>query len=212
MNDRAVGFIDADAERLAVRVVNRGVERARDDERAQLRNGRRERQSTRNRGGGAQIFGLERAKEIDGMATLVAGRRHGLQRIGQGFHRRQTWLVRHGGKRPGVAERHRPEAPRVFPAGRLHAAIDVEDRHPIDRSSAELVRRAVAKLLELVVDRDDANVGGARDDDGRCPLPRQAASGRIGAAQTAPAALSNARREITGAGCRDTAVDYRMRE
>ena len=112
--------------------------------------------------------GLERAEEIDRMAALVAGGGDRLQLVGQRLHRAQPGVLRRRRKRPGVAERHRSEAPRLpRRRRRAHAAVDVQERDAIDRAPAELIRRAVAELLELVIDLDDADVGGAGDDDRR---------------------------------------------
>ncbi len=171
---RAVGFVDAHAECLAVGVVHGGVKGAGDNKRAELRDRRRQAQRARNIRRRFEILGLERPEQVDRMPALDARRGYRLQRVGQRPHRAEADVVRDGGKRPCIAERHRPEAPRVpaaiAAAVRSHATVDVEDGHAIDRAAAKLVRRAVTELLERMIDRDDPDVGGPACGDGRCRI------------------------------------------
>ena len=63
---------------------------------------------------------------------------------GERLHRAEADVVRHRRERPGVAQRHRPEAPRFLPSPVRTRQVDVQDRDAIDGAPAELVRRAVA--------------------------------------------------------------------
>ena len=116
---RAVGRVAAHAERLAVRVVNRRVERAGDDERAQLRDRHRQRargRDRRRRRAGTRARARERDRS-DGRArrtTAVTGR----SASASAFIAPRPASCGGRGKRPGVAERHRAEAPRVLAAVR----------------------------------------------------------------------------------------------
>src|SRR5207253_8408325 len=113
-----------------------------------------------------EVLWLEGAKHIDGMSSFVAGSRERAQLARERLHGAQARVLRRLGKRPRIPERHRPKPPRLAASPRPHAAVDVEDRHAIDRAPAELIRRPVHELLELVVDVDDADVSGARADPG----------------------------------------------
>jgi hypothetical protein len=110
-------------------------------------------------GSGAQVLGLEHAEQIDGMAGFIARGRHVAQPCGKGTHRAESRLLRGRRKRPRVAERHRTESLRLSAVAGPHAARDIEQRDPIHRAAAELIRRSVHKLLERVGDFDDAYVG-----------------------------------------------------
>ena len=111
--------------------------------------------------------------------------------------------MRRRGKRPGIAERHRAEPPRLF------AVAIVRTRQSTFRivtrstdASAELIRRAIAELFELVVDRDDADVRGAGDGEaGAAPAPergRRLSGTRRAAAEVRHTVGEGARREIAG--------------
>src|SRR5438874_6966446 len=67
-----VGLVATHAERLAVCVVNRRVERAGDDECAELGDWCGQRAGAGERGGCAEVRWFEHAKEIDRMTCVVA--------------------------------------------------------------------------------------------------------------------------------------------
>src|SRR5262245_56953794 len=71
---RPIRLVTADAEKLAVRVVDGSVECARDDERGQFGNRNRKRLRARDGSGSRQILRLEHSKQIDRMSALVAVR------------------------------------------------------------------------------------------------------------------------------------------
>ena len=169
-----------------------GVEGARDDQGAELRNRGRQRLRTRKRGGSPQIFRLEHSKEIDRVAVIVAGGGHVAQFPRKRAHRAEPRLLRCRGKGPRVAERHRAEAPRFAPTAGPHAASDVQERDAINGAAAELVRRAVLEVLEQMTDFEDPHVVGASCRHCGRAAERSPARASTGAAQ---ARSSSTRRE-----------------
>ena len=143
------------------------VEGARDHERAELRNGDRQGLLPRKRGCVAQVCGLEYPEEIEGMTRFVAGGGRGSQFPGKRAHRAKPGVLGCRWKSPCVAKRHRAEAPRLAPTAGPHAAIDVQKRDAIDGTAAELVRRAILEVFELVIDLEDADVVRTRRHDRR---------------------------------------------
>jgi hypothetical protein len=148
--------------------VNCGVEGTCDDQRAQLRDRGRERPIARDLRGGVQVRRFEGAEEIDRMAPFVAAGGQLAKRGRQRLHRAESLVLRRRRKRPRIAERHGAESPGLLASAGAHAAPNVEQRHTINGSSAELIRRAIAKFLERMRDVDDADVGRARGLDGGC--------------------------------------------
>ena len=152
---------------------------------------------------GAQVLRLEGAEDIDRVAAFVAGGRDLPQIVRQRAHGADAGLVRHGRKRPGVAERHRSESPGFASAGGADPAVDVQQRDAIDRAAAELIGRAIAELLVPVIDLDDAGVGrpGAsvpRALDGNTPRATQRVRRRAPPAQ--PGARAGSGTERRGRG------------
>ena len=163
---RAIRLVAAHPERLAVGVVHRGIERARDHERAQLRDGRRKASRARDRLGGAEILRLEHAEQIDRVPGRITGRRDATDLGGKRDHGAEPGLLRRRGERPRVAQRHGPEAPAFPVLACPDAAIHVQDGHAIDGSSAELVGGPVLVRVVRMVDVDNAYVGRAHEPQG----------------------------------------------
>jgi hypothetical protein len=69
----AIGLVGAAPVRLSVRVVQGGVEGARHDEGAQLRDRCRQAQLARELGRRLQVLRLERGEQVDGVARVVTG-------------------------------------------------------------------------------------------------------------------------------------------
>src|SRR5262249_4825767 len=89
---------------------------------------------------------------------------HGLKRLVVG--KRLRW------ERPDIAERHRAEAVCHLTGASADPAIDMDQRHPVHRSTAELDRRALEEILETVTNFLDADVGGFHGVfTGLCSLP-----------------------------------------
>ncbi len=148
----AVRFVAAPPERLSVRVVESGVERAGHDQRAQLRDRHR------------PVRGLARDRWLRGDTPARA---RGTRSIGwpcsshaavseahesrERAHRAEPRVLVGCGEGPRVPERHRPESPRLASGTGPDPAIDVQERDAIDGSSAELIRRPILELLEPMV-------------------------------------------------------------
>ena len=160
----AAGQVGARAVRLAERVVERRVERARGHKRAELRDRRRQPKLRRHRRGRLQVLGLERRVDVDRMPRLAVGRRDPGDAPGERLHGAERRLVRHhlGRKRPDVAERHRAEAARDLPGDGPDRAADVQERDAVDRTAAEHVGRPVEELLVARRDLFDPDVGRLR--------------------------------------------------
>ena len=110
--------------------------------------------------------------------------------------RPSSWAA--AGKAHALPSRVMSQPPRVL--ARItssvcaHAAVHVEIVTRSTVRAAELIRRPVAKLLELVVDRDDADVGGTGNVDRRRRLTPATGQRQDGAARIAPAAPASRRR------------------
>ena len=118
------------------------------------------------------------------MGHLGAARHDPLDAASEPLHGAERDVVgeRARGKRPDVAQRHRRETGDTPSVGADSINLDVEDRRPIDRHAAELVRGAVAVFLKrrpnfLNADRAGRHRGPGTADARRC---RQCRPGRDG--------------------------------
>ena len=203
--------IGAQIEGLAVGIVEGGIERAGDDERAQLRNRLADGLAMRRRG--LEVGGLEHTIQIQRMAALVTGRGQRPELPGERFHRVQTDVLGSGRKGPGVAQRHRPETRGLLAVAQADAAGDVQNRHPVHGSAAEHVRRAIRELLERVADLEDAQSFRVRGSDGGPAggfgARAECECRRDGAEPLQRRAAADPRRAWSGASCDDLAFVHR---
>ena len=154
--------------------MNRGVEGARDDEHAELGDGNGQCLGAGDFSGSADELRLEHPEEIDRVALVVAVGGHVAESSRERPHRAQPRVLRGGRKRPRVPEGHRAEARRLPATVAAHPTPDVQDRDPIDGTTAELVRRAVLEVFELVTDFQNTDVvGSIRDHGGSRPETRR---------------------------------------
>ena len=155
----AVRFVAAHPERFAVRVVESGVERAGDDQRAQLRDRYcQSRGFARDRLAARRYDGSRVRNKSIGCPCSSHAAVSEAHESGERAHRAEARVLVGCGEGPRVPERHRPESPRLASGTGPDPAIDVEDRDAIDGSSAELIRRPILELLEPMLHIDDADV------------------------------------------------------
>src|SRR5712692_7900240 len=97
------------------------------------------------------------------MAGLLVARGHPADALRQSLHRPERLVVREllRGERPEVAERHRPGTFGRTAARGMRNAAHVQNRDAVGLAPAELVRGAIAELLETVGDVVDEYAGGA---------------------------------------------------
>ena len=134
---------------FSVGVVDRGVEGADRDERAELGNRLGEFLRGGKLGGGSEVSRLQRHVQLDRMAELLVVGGELRDALAQRLHRGQRVRVfQHVRRpRPHIAQRHRAEAVRNLAGAVVQRAVDIEQRHAVEHVAAELDRRAVEKVL-----------------------------------------------------------------